>query len=150
MERISYQDMPEGMYEQLLSVENYLNNSPIEKPLIGLLKLRVSQLNGCAYCVDMHHKELKYANETDLRLYSLCVWKEAPYFTEKERVVLSFTEALTQINSEPIPNEIYDPMLLFFNKKEICLITLAIAQINTWNRLMKTFNTIPGNYEVKK
>jgi len=148
MERISYQDIPEGMFEKLTAIEDYLNNCPIDLKLFELIRLRVAQLNGCAYCVDMHHKELKHLGESDLRMYSLCIWKEAPYYSEEERTVLLYTEALTYMNNEPLPPNVYDPLLNYYNKAEICYITLAISQINTWTRLMKSFKFEPGNYKV--
>ena len=96
----------------------------------------------------MHHKELKNAKKTDVRLSSLCVWEETPYFTDKERTVLRFTEVLTRLSGEPIADEIYNLLLDFFSKEEISVLTLAISQINTWTRLMKTFQFTPGNYKV--
>ncbi|RKN80024.1 carboxymuconolactone decarboxylase family protein [Ulvibacterium marinum] len=150
MERITYQDIPKGMFESLRPIEDLIDKSPLDKNLTGLIKLRTSQKNGCAYCVDMHHKELKHLNETELRLSSLCVWEETPYFSEKERVVLYLTDALTQLDGKPISGEIYNPLLDFFSKEEICYITLTISQSNTWNRLMKTFGFTPGNYKVNQ
>ncbi len=150
MERITYQDVPKGMFESLRAIEDLIDKSPLDKNLTGLIKLRTSQKNGCAYCVDMHYKELKHLGETELRLSSLCVWEETPYFSEKERVVLYLTDTLTQLDGSPISNSIYDPLLIFFSKEEICYITLAISQSNTWNRLMKTFGFIPGNYKVSQ
>ncbi len=149
MERISYTDIPEGMFENLRTIEDSLTNSPLNPKLLELIKLRVSQKNGCAYCVDMHYKELKHTGETELRLSSLCVWEETPYFSNKERIALKFAEAVTQISSTPIPEENYLPLLDHFNKEEICYLTLAITQINTWNRLMKVFQFTPGNYKVE-
>lgn len=148
MERITYSDIPKGMFDQLMSIENFINNSSIEIKLLELIRLRVAQKNGCAYCVDMHHKELQHLKETDLRLSSICVWQETPYFTEKERTVLQFTDTLTKLSRDPISDEIYTPLETFFSKEEICYITLAISQINTWTRLMKTFRFTPGNYKV--
>lgn len=150
MERITYQDIPKGMFESLRDVEDYINDSALKPHLLGLIRLRASQKNACAYCVDMHHKELKQLKETDLRLSSLCVWQETPYFTEKERAVLVFTDTLTKLDGTPIPNEIYTPLLNFFSKEEICILTLAISQINSWNRLMKTFQFTPGNHTASK
>ncbi|WP_136481326.1 carboxymuconolactone decarboxylase family protein [Cognatitamlana onchidii] len=149
MERISYKDIPKGMFENLLSVESFINNSTLEMHLLEIIRLRVGQINGCAYCVDMHHKELKELNETDLRLSSLCVWEATPYFTDKERAVLEFTDRLTTLNGKPISNDIFNRLLEFFTKEEISYLTLAISQINTWTRLMKTFRFTPGNYSVK-
>lgn len=148
MERISYNDIPKGMFEKLRELENFIDNSPLDMQLLELIRLRVAQENGCAYCVDMHHKELKHLNESDLRLSSVCVWEEAPYFSEKERAVLAFTDALTRLNKTPLPGDIYNPLVNFFTKEEICFLTLAVSQINTWTKLMKTFLFVPGNYKV--
>ena len=148
MERISYQDIPENIFGALMHIEDILKNSGLDKKLLKLITLRVSQINGCAYCVDMHYKELKHTGETELRLSSLCVWEETPYFSEKERAVLNFAEALTVLNGRPILDTTYAPLLNHFNKSEIAYLSFAITQINTWNRLMKTFLLTPGNYKV--
>lgn len=150
MERISYQDIPKGMFENLMSIEDYINSSSLETHLLELIRLRVAQKNGCAYCVDMHHKELKHLGETDLRLSSLCVWKETQYFTEKEMAALSLTDVLTKLSRDPLPEIVFDELIPHFSKEEICYLTLAISQINTWTRLMKTFKFTPGNYQVKE
>lgn len=150
MERITYQDIPKGMFENLRAIEDFIDNSSLDPKLLELIKLRASQINGCAYCVDMHYKELKHLGETELRLSSLCVWEETPYFTEKERAVLYFTDALTDLNSSPISNQVYNALLDFFTKEEITYLTLAISQINTWNRLMKVFAFTPGNYKINQ
>lgn len=149
MERISYQEVPQEIFTKLRSIEDYLDNSSIGKQLLDLLRLRISQVNGCAYCVDMHHKESKSLGETELRLSSLVVWQETPFFSKKERAVLQFAETVTRLNAEPIPDRVYTPLLDFFTKEEICVLTLAVAQINTWNRLMKVFRFTPGNYKAE-
>ena len=138
------------MFGDLLKTEKYINESSLDMQLLELVRLRVSQINGCAYCVDMHHKELQHLGETDLRLSSLCVWEETPYFSEKERGVLAFTDQLTQKGREQIGDQMFNALLNYFNKEEISYLTLAICQINTWTRLMKTFKFTPGKYEVKK
>jgi AhpD family alkylhydroperoxidase len=148
MERISYNDIPQGMFENLMSTEEFINKSSLGMHLLEIVRLRVGQKNGCAYCVDMHHKELKELNETDLRLSSICVWEETPYFTDKERVVLEFTDKLTSLERKPISNDIFNKLLEYFTKEEISYLTLAISQINTWTRLMKTFRFTPGKYKV--
>ena len=150
MERISYQDIPKGMFENLMSTENFINQSSLEIKLLELIRLRVAQKNGCAYCVDMHHKELIHLGETDLRLSSLCVWKETPYFSEKEMAALNLTDALTKMSRDPLPEKVFEVLTPHFSKEEICYLTLAISQINTWTRLMKTFKFTPGNYQVKE
>jgi len=150
MERISYQDIPKGMFNHLNTVEAFINNSSLDMKLLELVRTRVSQINKCAYCVDMHHKLLKHEDETDLRLSSLCIWEETPYFTAKERAVLEFTDMLTKLNGASISNEVFDPLQDFFSKEEICYIALAISQINTWTRLMKTFKFTPGNFKIQQ
>ena len=149
MERITYQDIPNGMFENLRTIENTIINSSLERNLIELIRLRTAQINGCAYCVDMHHKELKHLGETDLRLSSLCVWKETPYFSEKEMAVLNLTDVLTKMSRDPLPEEVFEALIPHFNKEEVCYLTLAISQINTWTRLMKAFKFTPGNHQVK-
>lgn len=150
MERITYQDIPNGMFDHLNQIENFINSSTLDMKLLELVRTRVSQKNGCAYCVDMHHKELKHLGETDLRLASLCVWQETPYFSDKERATLLFTDKLTKLDRGQVPDEVFDSLLEFYSKEEICFLTLAISQINTWTRLMKTFRFTPGNYQVQQ
>lgn len=149
MERISFQEVPAEIFNKLRAIEDYLEKSTIEQPLLHLLKLRVSQINGCAYCVDMHHKDLVQVGETSLRLSSLVVWEETPFFSEKERVLLRFAEAVTKLETATITDAIYNPLLKFLSKEEICDLTLAVAQINTWNRLMKVFRFTPGIYQAQ-
>lgn len=148
MERITYKNIPKGMFENLMITEKFINNSTLNIHLLEIIRLRVSQINGCAYCVDMHHKELKNINETDLRLSSLCVWEETPYFTEKEVIVLKFTEILIKKEKKSISNDFFNKLQQFFSKEEISFLALAISQINTWTILMKTFQFTPGNYSV--
>ena len=149
MQRIGLDNIPEGMEGRLMRIEEFIKRSSLSKSTLELVRLRVSQINGCAYCVDMHHKELKHLKESDLRLSSLCVWEETNYFSEKEAVVLKFAEEVTALPKRSIPDEVFEPLTTFFTKEEICYLTLAIAQINTWNRLMMTFRFVPGKYKVK-
>ncbi len=114
------------------------------------MRLRVAQINKCAYCIDMHYKELKDTGETELRMSTLSVWNETSFFTKKEKAVLKFTEALTEISEKDISNEIFDSLSRFFDTEEICNLTFAISQLNTWTRLVRTFKFTAGNYEVKK
>jgi AhpD family alkylhydroperoxidase len=150
MERITYQDIPKEMFNKLRNLEDFINNSSLEIKLLEIIRLRIAQINNCAYCVDMHHKELKQLKESELILSSLCVWQETPYFSAKERSVLRFTESLTKSISKPISDAIYNPLLEYFSKQEISYLTLAISQMDTWTKLMKTFQFTPGKYEVKK
>ncbi len=148
MKQISYNDIPKGMFEHLRTIEDFIDGSKLSLDLLELIRLRVSQKNGCAYCVDMHHKELKSLGETELRLSSLCVWEETPYFTDSERVVLKYADILTQLDGAPITEKYITDLSHYFDKEAICFISLAIAQINTWNRLMKAFKFEPGLYKV--
>ena len=148
MERVSYQDIPEGMFENLMGTENCINNSSLDMQLLEIIRLRVSQLNSCAYCVDMHYKELRHLGETELRLSSICVWYETPYFSSSEAAALRFTDQLTKLTAQGISDETYSDVQKHFNKTEICYLTLAISQINTWTRLMRTFKFTPGKYKV--
>lgn len=150
MERIGYQDIPTGMFEKLMALETLANESGLDMALLEMVRLRVAQLNKCAYCVDMHHKELQHLGESDLRLYSLGVWKETDYYTEQERLVLEFTEKLTKLGEDGIPDALFEGLATYFEKGEIAVLTLAIAQINTWTRLMRTFQFIPGRYRVNQ
>lgn len=149
MERIAFKDIPKGIVERLTAIGDYLGESALEVSLLHLMRLRVSQINKCAYCVDMHYKELQDIGETELRMASLFLWNETPFFSEKERAVLHFAEVLTEINSEPFTDETFNALTPFFSHEEICDLALAVAQINAWNRLVKTCNLTPGTYKVK-
>jgi len=150
MERITFSQIPKGMVEKLMGIENYIKESTLDLQLLELMRLRVAQINKCAYCIDMHYKELKDIGETELRMSTLSVWNETSFFTEKEKAVLKFTEALTEINVNDISDEIFDALSNFFDTEEICNLTFAISQLNTWTRLVRTFKFTAGNYEVKK
>jgi AhpD family alkylhydroperoxidase len=149
MERISFQEIPEGMYDKLIAIENFVSASSLDLQLLELIRLRVAQINGCAYCVDMHHKILAATGETDIRMSAVCIWQSTPYFTEKEKAALLFAEKLTKIPDNEISDEDFQLLQQHFNRDEICYLTLAVTQINTWTRFTETFRTTPGNYEVK-
>ena len=149
MERIRYGDLPKGMYEVMAGVENYLHQSGIDLHLVELLKYRISQLNHCAYCLDMHYKEALNMGEEPLRLYSVSAWRECPYYSEKEQVALELAEALTDLPRHHIEETLFEKLKQFFNVQEIALLTLARAQINSWNRLQQVMRSRPGEYKVK-
>lgn len=150
MERISFKDAPEGMYQVMANVESYLAKSGFDHKLLHLIKLRVSQINNCAYCLDMHYKEAIHDGDTPLRLISVSAWRETPYYTPKEQAALAFAETLTHMPAEEHSDHIHDELLKHFSKQEIAVLTLAIAQINSWNRITRSFGTTPGNYQVKE
>lgn len=146
-QRISFQDTTKGLLDGLVKTEFFIKKSGIDPKLLELMKYRVSQINGCAYCLDMHHKEAIALCETELRLHSLLVWRECPYYTAEERAVLAYAEALTNINKEEISEAIFNELSSHFTKAAIADLTVAITQINSWNRINKAFGTIPGNYK---
>lgn len=148
MERITFNQLPDGLFKPLLQIENDLKKSPLDDKLLELLRLRVSQLNGCAYCLDMHYKELRHRGETELRISILPAWEESEFFTEKEKAVLRFAEEVTVIDHHPLKDSVFEELRSYFDIDEIAYLSLAIAQINTWNRLMKVFGFKAGNYEV--
>jgi AhpD family alkylhydroperoxidase len=145
--RISLEDTPKGFMDGLVKTSMYLKKSGLDPKLIELLNYRVSQLNGCAYCLDMHHKDAVRLGETELRLHSLAAWQEAPYYSAKERAALSYAEALTLLNHLGLPAQQWKELSRHFSQADRANLTLAITQINTWNRINKAFGTVPGNYQ---
>jgi AhpD family alkylhydroperoxidase len=125
---------PDG-YKALRGVEAYLHHCGLEKPLIELVKMRASQINGCAYCLDMHSKDARRAGETEQRLYLLNAWHEASIYTPRERAALAWTEALTHVAETHAPDDVYESLRPHFSEKEIVDLTILIGMINLWNRL---------------
>jgi len=117
----------------------YLAKSPVERGLLELVYYRVSQINGCAYCLDMHTKDLREAGETEQRLYVLPAWREAPFYTDRERAALAWAEALTKLNGHAVPDDIYDAALQQFSEEELIDLTLAVITINGYNRINLAF-----------
>lgn len=148
MERISNNDLPDGLMRVMIQVQNYVNGNGLDRTLIELINLRVSQMNGCAYCLDMHSKEAAHRGETLQRIATLSAWRDAPYYTDKEKVVLRFAEMLTQLSEHGNVDEMHAELLRHFSKAEIAHLTLAIAQINSWNRIVKSTGIEPGSYQV--
>lgn len=145
--RINFAELPDGLYPLMKNIEVYLKKN-ISHPLIGLIKMRASQINGCGYCLDMHHKDATKAGETTQRLYLLPAWKESPVYSDEEKAVLNLTDTLTRI-SQKEPEDIekaYQIMSKYYSKPEIANFVLAICQINSWNRIAITFGTVPGSY----
>jgi AhpD family alkylhydroperoxidase len=145
-QRIGFTDVTKGLFDGLFKTEMYLKKSGLDLKLQELIKTRVSQINGCAYCLDMHWKDAIAIGETEQRLYSLPAWKETPYYTAAERAVLAYAEAVTKIPQQEVSDEVFSELSNHFNKAQIADITMAIASINSWNRLNIAFRTLPGNY----
>jgi AhpD family alkylhydroperoxidase len=148
--RIEYLKVAPGAYEAMLGLEKYLRKCGLEESLIHLIKLRTSQINGCAYCIDMHWKDLRSIGENEQRLYGLGAWEECPYYTDRERAALAWTEAVTKIGEGHVPDEVYEQVRKQFTAKELADLTLAIATINAWNRLSIAARTVSGTYQPAK
>ena len=134
----------------MLDLEAYLHQSGLEVPLLHLIKLRASQINGCAYCIDMHWKDLRAIGENEQRLYGLDAWRESPYYSDRERAALAWTEAVTRVTDGHVPEQVYEEVRPHFSEKELADLTLAVATINAWNRLAIASRTEPGTYQPGK
>jgi AhpD family alkylhydroperoxidase len=146
-ERLNYaKAFPEGVHA-VLGVEKAVRASGLEPSLLELVKTRASQLNGCAYCIDMHTKDARAAGETEQRLYALSAWRETPFFTPRERAALAWTEAITNIQQGHAADEVYQEVRREFDEPALVRLTLAITQINTWNRMAIAFRAEPGSYQ---
>jgi AhpD family alkylhydroperoxidase len=144
--RIRWVQVAPEAYKALSAVESYAANSSVGKPLVELIKLRVSQINGCAYCIDMHWKDLRAGGETEQRLYGLDAWEESPYYTPRERAALEWAEAVTTLGHERVSDRVYEVARSQFNERELVDLTMAIVAINSWNRLGIAFRAEAGAY----
>jgi len=142
-------DAPEG-YKAMHNIERYLLECGLAEDLITLLKVRVSQINGCAFCIDMHWKHSRALGEVEARLYSLDAWRECPYYSERERAALSWAEALTRVTDGHVPDSVYEEVHPHFTNKELADISLAVATTNAWNRVVTASRMVPGTYTVAK
>lgn len=142
-QRLNHAEVAPELMRALSGVNIALSKSTLGRALIDLIYLRVSQLNGCAFCVDMHGHDLLKDGESMRRLNAVAVWREAPYFDQRERVVLAWVEALTQLGNGPVPDDVYEPLKEYFSDREVVEITYAIAVINAWNRIGVGFSLQP-------
>ncbi len=150
-ERIHYMKVSSGAYHAMIELEKYLRECGLEESLLNLIKLRASQINGCAYCLDMHWKDLRALGESEQRLYSLDAWQESPYYSDRERAALAWTEAVTRVSETHVPDDVYEEAKKHFSEKELADLTVAVAAINAWNRLAIAGRTTPGTYQpIKK
>jgi len=149
--RIRYSQVAPGGYQAMLGLEAYLHSCGLEESLVHLIKLRASQLNACAYCIDMHWKDLIAIGEPPQRLYMLDAWHESPsYYSDRERAALLWTEAVTRVADSHVPDAVYEQARAHFSEKELADLTYAIATINAWNRINVAMRTPPGLYQPRR
>ena len=144
---MNYSKAAPGAMKAMDGLDTYIAGCGLEPGLRELVKMRVSQINGCAYCVDMHSLDARALGETEQRLYALPVWQETPFFSERERAALLWTEKLTLISADHVPDEVYEQVRPHFTDEELANLTLAIALINAWNRFGVAFRDVPGRYK---
>ena len=146
--RIDYAKTAAEAGAAMMGLEKYVHQAGLDRGLLELVRLRASLINGCAYCVDMHTKVARSQGETEQRLYAISVWRETPFYTERERAALAWTEAVTLVSVDHVPDDVYNLARQHFTEKELVDLTLAIVTINSWNRLAIAFRTVPGTFEL--
>ena len=139
----AYRSALQAMY----GLETYVRKTGLEGPLLELVKTRCSQINGCAYCIDMHTKDARASGETEQRLYALSAWRETPFYTDRERAALEWAEALTLISENDMGDALYERVLQHFSEEEVLKLSMAVVAINGWNRLAIASRAVPGSYE---
>ena len=147
-QRVNYAVASRDGYKAMLGLQSHIDNCGLEPALLELVKTRASQINACAYCIDMHTKDARAAGESEQRLYGLSAWRETPFYSARERAALAFTEAVTAIQNG-VDDAVYEEARAHFSDKEIVDLTLAIVLINGWNRLSIAFRTPVGSYQPK-
>ncbi len=144
--RINLMHVNPGIVSAMLGLEKQVGQAGLDGKLLDLVRMRASQINGCAYCLDMHSKDARAAGETEQRLYGLDAWRETPYYSERERAALEWTEALTLITEGHVPDDVFERVRQQFSEDELAHLSLAIVAINGWNRLNVAARTVPGGY----
>jgi AhpD family alkylhydroperoxidase len=144
--RIDLMRVKPGVIQAMFSLERQVRQAGFDHGLIDLVRMRASQINGCAFCLDMHSKDARANGETEQRLYGLSAWRETPYYSERERAALDWTEAVTLVSEGHITDDVYERVREQFSEDELVHLTLAIVAINGWNRLNIAARTVPGGY----
>jgi AhpD family alkylhydroperoxidase len=144
--RIDYVKIAPDAFRALMGMQQYVNSSGLESSLLELVKLRASYMNGCGYCVDMHTKDARAAGETEQRLYAVVVWRDTPFFTDRERAALAWTEAVTDQRRGDAADAVFDDVRAQFDETELVKLTMAVVTINSWNRLNVCFHAEAGGY----
>jgi AhpD family alkylhydroperoxidase len=146
-QRLNMMEVGKDAFGAIFGLSKYLAKSTIEKPLLHLIELRVSQINGCAYCIDMHSKDLRHEGETEQRIYMLTAWRETPLYTDRERAALEWAESVTLLADSHVPDDVYVRVKEQFDEQELFDLTFAVSAINVWNRFNVAFRTTPGTYQ---
>ena len=149
-QRIELANYAQEAQKSLFALERYIATCGLDHKLIHLLKMRASQINGCAYCIGMHSKDARALGETEQRLYGLDAWRETPFYTDRERAALAWTESLTLVSQTHVPDETYQFVSRHFSEKEIVDLSIVVGLINLWNRLAISARTLPGTYKPKQ
>lgn len=145
--RIDWTRSNTKLVQSLLAIETLIEAGGLDEKLLYLVQMRASQINGCAYCLDMHSKDARAAGETEQRLYSLEAWHETPFYSDRERAALEWTEAVTLVSATHVPDSVYEVVREHFSEEEIKTLTLAVAMINMTNRFNVALRTVPGDYK---
>jgi AhpD family alkylhydroperoxidase len=136
-----------GLGRAMLNLQKEVDSSGLDRTLVHLVKIRASQINGCAYCIDMHTKDARAAGETEGRIYGLSAWRETPFYTDRERAALEWTEVVTRVADTHVPDEAYERVREHFAESELVALTFALVAINGWNRLAISFRIPAGSYQ---
>src|SRR5690242_18012650 len=148
-ERMDYASASPGLMKALDGLQHFVDHSSLEGSLLELVRIRASQINGCAYCIDMHTKDARANDETEQRIYALSAWRETPFYTHRERAALEWTEALTLVANHPDFDDLFERVRKHFTETELAELSGAIIMINGWNRLAIPFRDVPGTYQPK-
>jgi AhpD family alkylhydroperoxidase len=146
--RIEYRKHGPGLVNAMRALEQYVHQGGLDRRLLELVRLRASLINGCAYCADMHTKVARSLGETEQRLYEVSLWRETPFYTERERAALAWTEAVTLVSVDHVPDEVYEAVRRHFTEGELVYLTAAVIAINGWNRLAIAFRRVPGTFQL--
>jgi AhpD family alkylhydroperoxidase len=147
--RLNFAQLAPEAQHAMFALGKYLTKCGLESKLLELVKTRASQINGCAYCLDMHTIDARAAGETEQRLYTLSAWRDTPFFTDRERAALAWTEAVTLVSEGGVSDAIYEEARKQFSDKELVDLTWAVAAINAWNRISISFHAVPGQYKAR-
>ena len=145
--RIDFHKVSPAAVKAMLALQSYVNDSGLEHSLLELVKFRAAQINGCAYCIDMHTKDARAAGESEQRLYLLSAWRESPQYSDRERAALLWTESVTRLSETNVPDDDYAQARAQFSEEELVKLSMAIVAINGWNRLCVGFRRVPGGYQ---